>query len=276
MKFRSRILAAALFVLPAGCASEGARFVDPFLDHEISGDDFRAHLARAYQHRVGVRKTAYPERIHAARFARKGYSVLHGKNVLPWDPAEWKVRPVDLPELAVARARLLSALDGGGRESFAQACARAQVHYDGWLEQARGDGPGGPAQPDFVAHKAEFYDAMPRCEGVIEPNKFVIYFGWAKVNLTEAAVALVDDIAGVAERFEAENVLVEGHADASGPARRNLALAEERALAVAAALQKKGVAVTGVRWFGEEHPAVSTGDGVREPLNRRVEVTLTR
>jgi outer membrane protein OmpA-like peptidoglycan-associated protein len=281
MKFLSRMLAAAMLAALAGCGLGGTFLVDPFLDEEISGEDFTAELARQYQRRTGIEKNVDYEWVHAGRLARKGYAAMSGDAVLPWDPADWNVRPNDMADLQAARARLLSALDGGGRQRFPEACAKAQVYYDGWLEQAHdndfGDGFEGPVQPDYAAsEKAAFYEIVSFCEGVIDPNKFVIYFGWNKFNLTEAALELIGEIAEVADRFDAANVLVEGHADTSGSARYNMGLAEKRARAVADALQDEGVTVTGVRWFGEVHPAVPRGDSVREPLNRRVEVTLTR
>lgn len=281
MKFLSRMLAAAAVAALAGCGLGGTFLVDPFLDEEISGGDFNAHLAREYQRRTGVEKNVDYEWVHAGRLARKGYAAMRGETVLPWDPAGWNVRSSDLPELAAARARLMSALDGGGRANFPEPCAKAQVYYDGWLEQAHdndfGSGFEGPVQPDYVAaEKAAFYDIIPFCEGIIDPNKFVLYFGWDKFNLTEAARQLIGEIASVVEQFNASTVTLEGHTDTSGSARYNMGLSEKRARAVAGALQERGVVVTGVRWFGEEHPAVPTGDSVREPLNRRVEVTLGR
>ena len=67
---------------------------------------------------------------------------------------------------------------------------------------------------------------------------------------------------------------VSGHADSSGGDAYNLALSERRARNVADLLVGKGVAADSlvVQSFGETRPAVQTGDGVREPLNRRVEI----
>jgi outer membrane protein OmpA-like peptidoglycan-associated protein len=69
-------------------------------------------------------------------------------------------------------------------------------------------------------------------------------------------------------------VLVEGHADRSGPESYNLALSQRRAEAVAAALRARGVPgdAMSLQAFGETRPRVPTADGVREPQNRRVEI----
>ena len=68
-----------------------------------------------------------------------------------------------------------------------------------------------------------------------------------------------------------------GHADRSGPDGYNQKLSERRARNVAALVTAAGVPASAVTVDakGESAPAVPTPDGVREPLNRRVEVTAT-
>ncbi len=67
-----------------------------------------------------------------------------------------------------------------------------------------------------------------------------------------------------------------GHADTSGTPAYNLALSERRANAVKAELVKLGFreAEIVVMFRGEAEPLVATGDGVREPQNRRVEIVM--
>jgi OmpA-OmpF porin, OOP family len=68
-----------------------------------------------------------------------------------------------------------------------------------------------------------------------------------------------------------------GHTDRSGSDKYNQGLSERRARNVAALVNAAGVAATAVSVDakGESAPAVPTPDGVREPLNRRVEVNAT-
>jgi opacity protein-like surface antigen len=67
-----------------------------------------------------------------------------------------------------------------------------------------------------------------------------------------------------------------GHADRSGTPQYNQRLSERRAQAVAAELERRGVARSNmaIQAFGESRPLVPTADGVREPQNRRVEIVL--
>ncbi len=69
---------------------------------------------------------------------------------------------------------------------------------------------------------------------------------------------------------------VYGHTDTVGSASSNQALSERRAQAVANYLTSRGVSSARIRWqgFGETQLKVQTGDGVNEPLNRRVEIKM--
>ena len=69
---------------------------------------------------------------------------------------------------------------------------------------------------------------------------------------------------------------VNGYTDTSGTPKYNQGLSIRRAQVVASELTKDGVpqnAIT-VQGFGDTHLLVSTGPGVREPQNRRVEIII--
>ena len=68
---------------------------------------------------------------------------------------------------------------------------------------------------------------------------------------------------------------VTGYTDASGSVGYNQRLSERRANAVAEALARQGVARNDmmVSGRGENDNRVPTADGIREPQNRRVEIT---
>ena len=55
-----------------------------------------------------------------------------------------------------------------------------------------------------------------------------------------------------------------------------MGLSERRAETVAKELEKLGIPEKEivVHWKGESEPLVQTGDGVKEPQNRRVEIVL--
>jgi len=71
-------------------------------------------------------------------------------------------------------------------------------------------------------------------------------------------------------------IAVTGHTDTSGAPAYNMALSLRRANAVKDALVREGIAAAAiaVTGRGETQLLVQTGDNVREPQNRRVEIVL--
>ena len=71
-------------------------------------------------------------------------------------------------------------------------------------------------------------------------------------------------------------IVVSGHADHAGPATYNETLSQRRAETVRKKLIEAGVPVQLITasFHGERRPLIETENGVREPLNRRVKITL--
>jgi OOP family OmpA-OmpF porin len=130
-------------------------------------------------------------------------------------------------------------------------------------------GEGGPVQPGRVeAEKAAFWEALTDCQKKAA-GPWTIYFGFDKYNLTPEAQAVIDQI--VSET--STPLAVVGHTDTSGSSAYNQALGQRRADSVAGALSAQGKELCEKASKGETDLAVQTGDGVREPLNRRAVVT---
>ncbi|PCJ68438.1 MAG: hypothetical protein COA62_14825 [Rhodobiaceae bacterium] len=278
MKILSRMIAVgAMF----GLAACGTWHAESYLSEEISGNDFNACLAREYQDRATSEAYVDCNWVDTARIVERGRAAASGQTVMPFDPANHAVLPEALGELQEARALLMDALDNGGRDGDrACQCAKAQRYYDGWVEQASDNdlgvdgsffgGVGGPVQPGRVeAEKAAFYEALAECGDRVGP--WTIYFGFNKSNLTAAAQSVVDEIANT---VGSRSVSVIGHTDTSGSSAYNSGLGQRRANSVSSALQARGAGVSSSATSGESSLAVSTGDGVREPLNRRAVVSV--
>jgi len=107
-------------------------------------------------------------------------------------------------------------------------------------------------------------------------QEFIVYFPWDQSILTTEAQSVVQAAANYAAQGTPTSVVVVGHADTSGSAAYNVRLSERRAKAVADALVGLGVnqSSMSVDWRGETQNAVATGDGVREPLNRRTTIGI--
>ncbi len=278
MNILSRLFALGTLAVLAGC---GTWTAESYLTQKIEGDSFNACLAREYQDRATSEAYVDCNWADTALIVEKGRAAAAGETVLPWDPATKGVLAADLPELQEARARLMAALDNGGRTDRGCACAKAQRYYDGWVEQASDNkmgengsyfgGEGGPVQPERVkAEKAAFYESLTACE--VRGGPWTIYFGFDKFNLTAEAQQVIDQI--VAD--SAGSLAVTGNTDSSGSNAYNEALGQRRADSVSDALKGRGKSICTAVSDGETNLAVKTGDGVREPLNRRAVVTICK
>lgn len=111
----------------------------------------------------------------------------------------------------------------------------------------------------------------------LDPVNFTVYFDYDKSNLTPQASTLIQEAASRALQNDVDTVVVAGNTDTSGSSAYNQALSARRAAVVREALIANGISAAAIRTeaFGETNLAKPTADGVREPLNRRSEVTIS-
>jgi OOP family OmpA-OmpF porin len=111
---------------------------------------------------------------------------------------------------------------------------------------------------------------------VIPARSFLMFFDWDKATLTDRARQIVAEAASTSTKVQYTRLEVNGYTDTSGTPQYNHGLSLRRAQAVAAELVKDGVPKTAIsiQGFGETHPLIPTGAGVREPQNRRVEIII--
>lgn len=128
----------------------------------------------------------------------------------------------------------------------------------------------GQAAPAPMAPVAAAVPASP------VSRSYLVFFDWDKAVLTERARQIVGEAAANSTKVQYTRLEVNGYTDTSGTARYNQGLSVRRAQAVAAELVKDGVpkSAISIQGFGETHLLVPTGQGVREPQNRRVEIVI--
>ncbi len=104
---------------------------------------------------------------------------------------------------------------------------------------------------------------------------YMVFFDWDRSDLSGQAQATIRQAANAWKAGGSPHITAIGHTDTSGPADYNMALSLRRATTVKNALIQQGVAATAIDTTGkgETELLVQTGDGVREPQNRRVEIT---
>jgi outer membrane protein OmpA-like peptidoglycan-associated protein len=105
---------------------------------------------------------------------------------------------------------------------------------------------------------------------------FMVFFDWDRSNLSQQALNTIRQAAGAYKTKGSARITATGHTDTSGPEAYNMALSLRRANTVKDALVREGVPATAIAVVGrgESQPLVQTGDGVREPQNRRVEIVI--
>lgn len=109
-----------------------------------------------------------------------------------------------------------------------------------------------------------------------EPEQFVIFFGFNKCNITANADQVLTEAANAARQLGTVSIQISGHTDTVGSVSANQKLSECRANAARLNLVGKGIPEASITatGFGEGKLLIQTGDGVKEPQNRRVNVDL--
>ena len=110
----------------------------------------------------------------------------------------------------------------------------------------------------------------------VAPPSFMVFFDWDRSNLSQQALNTIKQAAAAFKSKGNARITATGHTDTSGPESYNMALSLRRANAVKDALVREGVPAQAISVVGrgEQGLLVQTGDGVREPQNRRVEIVV--
>ena len=108
------------------------------------------------------------------------------------------------------------------------------------------------------------------------PKQFIVFFGFNKANLTAEAVRVVAEASEAAKKNGSASLAIVGHTDTSGSTDYNLALSMRRSQAVKDSLIAHGIdgSMISTAGRGEAELLVNTGDGVKEPQNRRATIDL--
>jgi len=104
----------------------------------------------------------------------------------------------------------------------------------------------------------------------------IIFFDFDSEELNTFAGGVIANVIEAAKEGSVSEIVIKGHTDLSGSRSYNDRLSSRRAEAVRRALREVGLAdiTITVKGLGEQTPLIATEDGVRQPQNRRAEVSL--
>jgi OmpA-OmpF porin, OOP family len=242
---------------------------------------------------------------NASLFADKATAAGNSQQVLPEVLADHDRLPADsIPDLESGRYWLTSSLRDGARLRAPYDAGKAQAMFDCWVEEQEEN-----HQPDDIARcRHAFEMAMERVDKTLYakkpmpapmakaapapkkampapkkkampapiPGPFIVYFDFDSSKIMGEAEKVIIRAVRAAQTRTSGPIVLRAHTDKAGKNRYNAILSGKRASAVTSALEGWGIAGSRISLMavGEEEPAIVTGDGERESLNRRVVITL--
>ena len=277
-------LISALVLLVASCVGtqlEKAQRVSP------EGSTFNRNLYQGY---IDLASSEYNEGDYgdSDNFAVRAMQSGTGGTVMPEEISARRLPEDKVGELTSARQRLVGTLSKGAAEKVPAETARAQTGFDCWMQEQEEN-----FQPDDIeACRSRFFAALEYIEDALKPKPiakkveppaapppeaqtFVLYFGTDGDELDKASQAVLSRVRAAASKIDGANITVAGFTDAEGTSKYNLGLSDRRAETVALALADAAAQKIDTISFGQHNQAVPTADGVEEPLNRRVEITVS-
>lgn len=269
---------------------------------EPVGTPFQKALAKEYKSYAEAEDGKY-QAFDAQYFADKALRASYGQDTVPEKITKWDVREKSKPALIQARLDLIDLFRTGITSQLPEKSAHTQVLYDCWVEQEEQG-----VDPYDVFCRDDFYKSMDELTAYIyaksaealpkvadnacdtstgqcgnaakaETNKtlaYTVYFDFDSARLTAAGETLLQGVIQEVKKLPSYEIVLNGHTDRAGTERYNLQLSKRRALTVKDRLIKGGVRPEFITLFafGEASPKVPTADGVKNPANRRVEISV--
>lgn len=297
--YLNKVYLPVLLLALSGCG--GLFDYDGLKQTKIEGQGFHQELGRAYQRFAVYEADEMFDWTDAAHFGEKALKSARGEKVGPENLDDWRLPVAVKPVLAVERRRLIHLLSPDTRLQSPEAAATAQASFDCWVEQQEENW-----QADHIAKcRDAYYSAasrleqqlgqilgggseLPQIRPVVQagppfsrqtgPRSFTLLFGFDSAEIDLFGRTQIDDVVDTYEDGSPLTIVIHGHADRAGPDPYNVNLSRRRAEAVRKLLLERGVPVQLIssQAFGEGSPRVKTANGVREPKNRRVDITIGR
>jgi len=270
LKITGIVLAAALAL--AGCGSRAALFVVmPEADGrvgriEVATEKGSQVLDRPWQavETTGLdRAPGEPKTLDERTVQAMFREALDAR---PDPPKPYKILFVIMPEADGRVGRIEVATEKGSQVLDRPWQATEMTRID-WL-------PGGSKILDEEAVRAMFKEALDARPD--PPVTYRVFFRTGRTEMTAVSDRTIQEVLDAIEARKPHEITVSGHTDTVGSIAYNRTLSLNRARAVADLLVSRGVKqeIIEITYHGKENPFIPTPDGVAEPRNRRVEITI--
>lgn len=247
--------------------------------------EFRHYLARRYTMLATGEEQDYDIK-DSTYLSAAAVNALDGGVIVP-HPLEGIMIVSSRPgELETEREFLINVAQNGAVEKMPRAYANALSAYDCWVEQQQ-------SEPNASHNTQQCRRIYMRNAALLEPlattqapqqttsqyenlrTLHSVYFAWDRYDLTPLAKQKLDAAHDMLVDSRNGKLIISGYADSSGSAAYNQRLSEKRAAAVANYLNLPADRFEiRVQAFGERYLHVPTGDGVRMPQNRVVDISV--
>ena len=301
-----------IILLSNGCAYHN---IEKLKSTPSNNNQFSQALSDAYLEFALYEMNEMHDEIDSSYFAEKGYKARIGQEVLPELINNWDIDIVFLDEVNNKRKELISTLNSNRAKDFPILSARTQLGFDCWLEQLEeswqkdhikkcydmmNTGLETLSQSNInhnkdivektiinkknikkvITEKEEIKEIkeIKNIVNVDDKLKFEIYFAHNMYKLNNdikySIKKIYDNYIGI-NNFTIEVI---GHTDRSGSEQYNITLSKLRANSVKKYLKSLGIMEERIStfYFGEKKPKIITKDGIKEKVNRRVEIFVDK
>jgi len=301
-----------VILLSNGCAYHS---IEKLKSTPNNNNQFSQALSDAYLEFALYEMNEMHDEIDSSYFAEKGYKARIGQEVLPELINNWDIDIVFLDEVNNKRKELISTLSSNRAKGFPILSARTQLGFDCWLEQLEeswqkdhikkcydmmNTGLETLSQSNInhnkdivektiikkknikkvITEKEEIKEIkeIKNIVNVDDKLKFEIYFAHNMYKLNNdikySIKKIYDNYLGT-NNFTIEVI---GHTDRSGSEQYNITLSKLRANSVKKYLKSLGIMEERIStfYFGEKKPKIITKDGIKEKINRRVEIFVNK
>lgn len=114
-------------------------------------------------------------------------------------------------------------------------------------------------------------------EGIVIEFDNKVLFGFDQSELSASAKTNLENLSDILKKYPDTNIEVQGHTDGQGTTAYNQTLSQQRASAVSAYLNAKGINVSRmtIKGFGETLPKYENSTAEGQAKNRRVEFLIS-